>query len=269
MLGGYQILDLRSIDLSRATSEASISDADVLMQLLNIRKHIQKDYDFSKSLQNQLKPLLIRYRDKKVGEKHEVALFGNIEVINTYYKFRIVANNEGEQLTINVEFEEKTDDYSNKYWDIKTAKILLTSEQPIFEEITDKDGHKRFIEGNGLVSEITGLTNTYCKWALSGTHLLLVCAGKLADETVINAGTVLCQFEIPKWVYDKIYPVWGDAYIEYKAIDCRADNWVGQTLDTALYKGSANIIGIIMPSTLTLTDDRGFRIEFDLLIDNE
>ena len=135
MLGGYQILDLRSIDLSRGTSESSISDASVLAQLLNIRDHIQKTYDFSKPLHAQLKPLLIRYRDKKVGEKHEVALYGNIEVINTYYKFRIIANNEGEQLTINVEFEEKTDEYDNKYWDIKTAKILLTSAEQTIEDI--------------------------------------------------------------------------------------------------------------------------------------
>ena len=78
MLGGYQILDLRNIDLSRSTSEASITDVEVLKQLSHIADHIQKNYDFNKPLQNQLKPLLIRYRDKKVGEKHEVALYGNI-----------------------------------------------------------------------------------------------------------------------------------------------------------------------------------------------
>lgn len=191
MLGGYQVLDLRKIDLSHGTSEASISDASVLSQLLNIRDHIQKTYDFSKPLQNQLKPLLIRYRDKKVGEKHEVALYGNIEVINVYYKFRIIANNEGEQLTINVEFEEKTDEYSNKYWDIKTAKILLTNNQTIngdLEVTGDIKGNMPYevianlsAEGswlNGLKAE-----NVYGKMIKENNVLYIVFSCRLVNET--------------------------------------------------------------------------------------
>ena len=132
MLGGYQILDLRNIDLTRGTSASNITNAYVLNQLLKLREHIEKSYDFSKALNNQLKPVLIRYRDKKVGEKHESAVFGALEVVNTYYKFKIVAENNGERLSIDVEFEEKTYENDEKYWDIKTAKILLTQEVAIF-----------------------------------------------------------------------------------------------------------------------------------------
>lgn len=157
-------------------------------------------------------------------------------------------------------------DYTDGHWVYNSTDISLCNS---LEEITDSHGHKRFAEDNGNVSPITGLSNTFCKWALSGTHLLLVCAGNLANETVIGNGTVLCEFVLPKWIFDKIYPVWGGAYIEYKEIDLRANNWIGQTLGVALYKGADNKVGFILPGGITLTDDRAFRVEFDLLIDNE
>lgn len=269
MLGGYQILDLRNIDLSRSTSETNITDVEVLKQLSQIANYIQKDYDFSKPLQNQLKPLLIRYRDKKVGEKHEVALYGNIEVINTYYKFRIIACNESEKLTINVEFEEKTDDYSNKYWDIKTAKVLLTSAQPIFEEITDKYGHKRFIEGDIDIEEAfitSGMSKTYGKWSLSGTHLMLVIAGTIADTSVIGYGK-LAIINLPEWIEDKIYPV-VSSYLDSKSISCRDENWSTQNIAVALVKEGGHLV-LYITSGDTFTSDKGYRIDFDLLIDNE
>lgn len=267
MLGGYQILDLRSIDLSRGTSESSISDASVLAQLLNIRDHIQKTYDFSKPLHNQLKPLLIRYRDKKVGEKHEVALYGNIEVINVYYKFRIVANNEGEQLTINVEFEEKTDEYDNKYWSIKTAKILLTSEVAIFENIIDKDGNKRFIEGDiELYSTVPeGITKLYGKWSLSGSHLLIVLAFSVSDTTQF-AGTI-AQIPLPEWIREKLIAIFSNA-IDFKPVNLFANNLSSQSVGVYLRKVSDTVVDLYV-NTFTASADRVGRIAFDLLIDNE
>lgn len=270
MLGGYQILDLRNIDLSRSTTANNITDVEVLKQLSNIADHIQKNYDFSKPLHNQLKPLLIRYRDKKVGEKHEVALYGNIEVINVYYKFKIIAQNNGEKLTIDVEFEEKTDEYDNKYFSIKTATMLLTSEVAIFENITDKDGHKRFLEGDIELSENMpeGVTLTYGKWSLSGTHLMLVLAGNIANGTeLINSANVCELTTLPSWIVEKIYPVFNDV-IERKKFDASASSWGTQILDVALRKNESGVF-IRLASGLTLTADRGFRIAFDLLIDNE
>lgn len=265
MLGGYQILDLRNIDLSRSTSEASITDVEVLKQLSQIADHIQKSYDFNKPLQNQLKPLLIRYRDKKVGEKHEVALYGNIEVINTYYKFRIIAKNEGEQLTINIEFEEKTDEYSNKYWDIKTATILLTSAKPIFEEITDKDGHKRFIEGNITTTPIEGVTYKFGKWSLSGSHLLIVLCASIVNETVIPF-TQLGQFDLPQWIADRLVPLYADV-ISAKTETLYAQDGSGQTMAIYTTK-TGNTIKLISGGS-TLNADRNIRITNDFLIDIE
>ena len=135
MLGGYQILDLRGIDLTIGTSASNITDAKVLSQLRELRNHIQKDYNFAKPLNNQLKPVLIRYRDKKNGEKHEVAIYGNLEVLTNYYTFLINAIGHGEKLSVEVVFEEKTDEYGNKYWDIKTAKVLLESAKNVLSNL--------------------------------------------------------------------------------------------------------------------------------------
>lgn len=267
MLGGYQILDLRNIDLSRATTEATITDVEVLKQLSQIADHIQKTYDFSKPLHNQLKPLLIRYRDKKVGEKHEVALYGNIEVINTYYKFRIIANNEGEQLVVNVEFEEKTDEYENKYWDIKTAKILLTSEVAIFENITDKDGHKRFIEGDITLDTVEGVTQTFGKWSLSGSHLLIVIAGNVANGTTLISEKWVTITSLPSWIVDKIKILLGN-YVDVKYSQPLWDSGLGvQSMGVYLRKIDNKLE--IHHGAITLNADRTFRFNFDLLIDNE
>lgn len=129
MIGGYQILDLRSIDLQKSGSASSITDPYVLKQLLMFRDHIDKAYNFSKPLVNQLKPVLIRFRDKKSGEKTEGATFGELSVDGNYYTFKVTARISGALvLRINVAFEEITNDYGNKEWVIDTATIQLKDE---------------------------------------------------------------------------------------------------------------------------------------------
>ena len=129
MIGGYQILDLRSIDLQKSGSASSITDPYVLKQLLMFRDHIDKAYNFSKPLVNQLKPVLIRFRDKKSGEKTEGSTFGELSVDGNYYTFKVTARISGALvLTIVVAFEEITNDYGNKEWVIDTATIQLKDE---------------------------------------------------------------------------------------------------------------------------------------------
>ena len=296
MLGGYQILDLRGIDLSIGTSASNITDANVLKQLRELRNHIQKDYNFAKPLNNQLKPVLIRYRDKKNGEKHEVAIYGNLEVLTNYYTFKINAIGHDEKLSIEVVFEEKTDEYENKYWDIKTAKVLLSIDEAIggdasiggdlnvtgdtsiggdlvvtgkvngkiaFEDIEDAQGHKRFIEGDITAEEITGLTQKYGKWSLSGSHLMIVLAVDVADTTAFVSGTTIAQItNIPSWILDKIYPISSNVVVPY--IDFSGQ---GQTWGNRLEKADNSLQ--IKCYALTLNQDRSYRIAFDLLIDNE
>lgn len=134
--------------------------------------------------------------------------------------------------------------------------------------LVDSAGNPRFIEGDGVGLEQEGVTITYCKWSLSGTHLMFVVAGTVANSTVIANSANIAQYTLPNWIRNKIYPVWGTYYIETKDINFTATDWSKQTSGVTLTK-LTNTINITKSSALTLTANRGFRIQFDLLIDNE
>ena len=136
-----------------------------------------------------------------------------------------------------------------------------------FANLVDKDGHSRFIEGNGSPIEQEGAEITYCKWSLSGTHLMCVLAGNISNSTVIANNTTLASFTLPSWVSEKIYPVFaGNLEIQY--INLYASDWTKQSVGVSFAKLSDGKLRIRSEEALTLTADRGFRIQFDLLIDN-
>lgn len=139
--------------------------------------------------------------------------------------------------------------------------------------LTDSKGNPRFVEGNGVINESlpSGVEISYCKWSLSGTHLMLVIAGTIADTTAISNNTLLAEFIIPSFIADKIYSVWG-VNIETKNIPCVAENWSIQQLNVVFLKVSGQSKLQIRTSggaTFTATAGRGFRMQFDLLIDSE
>lgn len=133
--------------------------------------------------------------------------------------------------------------------------------------LVDSASNPRFVESDGEPKTLSGLTIPYCKWSLSGTHLMFVCAGSITDETTLTTGT-LATFTLPEWILNKIYPVWADQYIESKQIKLIANNFTEQTFTVVLVKGSTNIT-IYVSGAVTLTANRSFRVQFDLLIDNE
>lgn len=136
------------------------------------------------------------------------------------------------------------------------------------EDIKDLNNNNRFVEGLGTINSAqSGFTNAFCKWSLSGTHLMFVLAGTFEDETVIPNVRDLVEFSVPDWIYNKIYPVWS-SYLENKTIPLYNTSWGKQTIDMALLK-DAGKIKIRLIGGLTLTDTRSFRVQFDLLIDNE
>lgn len=137
------------------------------------------------------------------------------------------------------------------------------------DTLVDSAGNPRFIEGEGTPLELEGFTSVYCKWSLSGTHLMFVLAGNVANGTTIPNSTYLSEYNIPKFIKDKIYAVWGAARVEGKTTNFTADNWVVQTATLTLTI-LENSIGIALTSgDFTLTANRGFRVQFDLLIDTE
>ena len=138
----------------------------------------------------------------------------------------------------------------------------------ILENIVDSQGNKRFIEGEGTLTTLEGLNITYNKWSLSGTHLMFVVAGEIADTTVIPSNFVLVDYtDLPSYIIDKIIP--GKVQrIDVKTISMYADDYSVQNNSALLLKNSDTNIRIIF-GAVTLNGDRSFRVQFDLLIDQD
>lgn len=138
----------------------------------------------------------------------------------------------------------------------------------LMTNIVDSQGNKRFIEGNGVaVTAVDGLTLTYNKWSLSGSHIMFVLVGTFANATELAINTDLVSFTLPTWLLNKIIPVWG-INIENKTFSAYANDWSFQNGIVALRKID-NKIFIRATSAVTFTAERSFRIQFDLLIDSE
>ena len=137
----------------------------------------------------------------------------------------------------------------------------------VFEDIKDKDGHNRFIEANITGNTITGITWEYCKWSLSGSHLMTVVSGTIDNATTVADG-VLCEIDLPQWIKDKIFPIYSTIVVGKTISVFNADDGTSQTFSVFLRKLSNGKVQITNYS-LTTTKERVFRIDFDLLIDND
>ena len=138
------------------------------------------------------------------------------------------------------------------------------SSQAQFENIVDKDGHKRFIEGDVELTETlpSGVTKTYGKWSLSGSHLMIVVAGNFADGTSIPYGN-FCVINLPDWIKDKIVPTY-ESYVFFTTQPAWASDSSTQNFTVRLVKDNNNVI-YILNSAETMTKARSFRWAFDLL----
>ena len=136
------------------------------------------------------------------------------------------------------------------------------------ENIVDKDGHERFIEGDIDLAESVaeGIEKIYGKWSLTGTHLLLVICFSIASGTVHSFGKVVDSINLPQWIKDKIIPV-ASQTVDLKSIAFYGSDLSTQNTTAYLVK-SSNIVYINVGS-ITASADRSVRIAFDLLIDNE
>lgn len=130
--------------------------------------------------------------------------------------------------------------------------------------ITDANGNYRFTEGDGIPDTVN-ITSSYCKWSLSGTHLMVVLAGKYIVNSVADQ-TVLAQYEVPEFILDKIFPVWGDN-IEMKQVFARLEDGTGYE-DYFIFTKENGKLKIKQQAQYN-HNDTYFRIQFDLLIDTE
>lgn len=135
--------------------------------------------------------------------------------------------------------------------------------------LVDSAGNPRFIEGDLELEEIEGITFTYGKWSLSGTHLMIVCAGSVANGTIIGSQTYYANAYLPAYMLDKITGVTGSLVDFKSAIYYSANPVTTQNANIDLVKDGNNNRMRLRSNALTLTADRNFRIQFDLLIDSE
>ena len=133
--------------------------------------------------------------------------------------------------------------------------------------LVDSKGNPRFVEGEGTPATIEGFTPTYCKWSLSGTHLMIVLAGTFANASQLPSNTNFSVYSLPSFIYDKIYAVWGNN-LEIKTINAYAEDWTTQAIQFKFMKTSNKTLAI-QTNNVAFTAKRSFRVQFDLLIDSE
>lgn len=137
-----------------------------------------------------------------------------------------------------------------------------------FENIVDKDGHKRFIEGDITIETIGGITQKYGKWSLSGTHLIIVIAIE-SEAQALPYTEPLATINLPDWIKDKIVVIIsGSTMVANSSSTWLAVDNSTQTSNFQLRKNTSNNILITM-SAVTITATRAVRVAFDLLIENE
>ena len=130
--------------------------------------------------------------------------------------------------------------------------------------IKDNSGNLRFLEGTPNVTQSIENIVKYAKWSLSGTHLMLVLAiyNDTGSDITISNYSNFCDFSLPSWMMDKIYPtnptnnILGSVGVEgLSGIRCT--------------KSSSGRIQFVTMSNMTIADSNAYRFQFDLLIDME
>ncbi len=131
--------------------------------------------------------------------------------------------------------------------------------------LVDKDGHQRFIEGDITFKEITGLSFTFGKWSLSGSHLLIVIAGNVENGASISA-QAFSDIVVPEWIFNKIIPI-VDKRVTPLTYNMYSDGLTLSTITGWLNKESNKLQTTI--SAFVADADNSFRLQIDLLIDND
>ena len=148
-------------------------------------------------------------------------------------------------------------------------KIIQDTYGIDINNLIDKDGHPRFIEGAGENTAVTGVTYNYSKWSLSGSHLMIVLDVMIAGDTALSTNDFDTTFDIPKWIYDKLYPAIG-VYLDAKNFDTSYNGYglSGTQIGFYIYKDNGKLRLRNISYTASSADEH-CRVVFDFLIDNE
>ena len=147
------------------------------------------------------------------------------------------------------------------------SQMVDSSNNPIVicENFNDKNGNPRFVDGNLSTASISGVTFTYHKWSLSGSHIMFVLAGEIAANTTLNVD-VWASVTLPDYIKNKISAVFASTNIEIKDNRAYYDDWNSINIQTVLQKTSDGV-QILMIQNPTSSAVARFRIQYDLLID--
>ncbi len=155
--------------------------------------------------------------------------------------------------------------------ELEVKDLGVSGDAKLFENIVDKDGHPRFVEGNIEIGDYfaESITPVYCRWSLSGSHLMVVVCGIVSANTEMTAHKGLTKLiNVPQWVLDKICPIVGNV-VTTGSCTMWASNYQNVNLQYNVIKGGASSLLVNVGTTVTPTLDMQFRIQFDLVIDNE
>lgn len=148
------------------------------------------------------------------------------------------------------------------YSEKQIQELVKTTQGIDIANLVDEDGHPRFIKGTPTDKEVSGVTLAYNKWSLSGTHLLVVVAGSLAQQEFAFSSIVELN-DLPEWIADKLIPVASDT-IEQQAVVL-----YGGTNQTGYFQIRKNAQGLVYITIAGITTNaaKTFRVQFDLLVD--
>ena len=166
MNGGYQILDLRKIDIQIDDEEVAITDEDVLTQLRNLSEFLDIQTGL---LSKQLKPIYILMNNS--------AGYGEISLVEEG-KFLIQADFNNAKLSLLVVIGSDTDDDGNPYFYLDSATYtynnIINSE---WEKEINLEIRSDYLNG------ITISETQYCKLLIKNGVAYIVLSFGLANET--------------------------------------------------------------------------------------
>ena len=144
---------------------------------------------------------------------------------------------------------------------------------PLFENITDRHGNNRFDEWNIDIPSTNPFENyiTYAKASLSGSHLMIVICGYNNSGESITFNGKFAAVALPRWVINKIYPLNNiqDNGNLVAVINVFITNTIlpYDTTTSQLYTTWYWDQLSIGWKSLTVDNNKAFRIQLDLIID--
>ena len=196
----------------------------------------------------------------------------------SYHAYRVSFKKDSEGLCLTYTdagyMETVSYDKSETNWVYNSTNVVNVNR---LEQIVDSNGNPRFLEGNGqytIDEDVIGVL--YCKWSLSGSHLMVVITGRFASSKAIPQYKPLATYELPDFIINKIYSVTGAHYGNISRIDIKLFTQTVEAISTEAGYGyinedSPNILRILCRDgfTTSANEYNFFRAQLDLIIDTE